>query len=43
MVAAADAIWVENGGQVLRVQMADLESGSFKAIDLSAMAEGGRR
>jgi hypothetical protein len=31
MVAAADDIWVENGGRVLRVQMADLESGSFKA------------
>ncbi len=31
MVAAADHIWVENGGRVLRVQMADLESGSFKA------------
>ena len=30
MVAAADDIWVENGGRVLRVQMADLESGSFK-------------
>lgn len=31
MVATADAIWVENGGRVSRVQMADLESGSFKA------------
>ena len=31
MVAAADDIWVENGGRVLRIQMADLESGSFKA------------
>jgi hypothetical protein len=30
MVAAADDLWVENGGRVLRVQMADLESGSFK-------------
>ncbi|HEX7212495.1 MAG TPA: hypothetical protein VF241_16355 [Propionibacteriaceae bacterium] len=30
MVATADDLWVENGGRVLRVQMADLESGSFK-------------
>jgi hypothetical protein len=31
MVATADDLWVENGGRVLRVQMADLESRSFKA------------
>jgi hypothetical protein len=30
MVATADDLWVENGGRVLRVQMADLESGSLK-------------
>jgi hypothetical protein len=30
MVATADSIWVDNGGRVLRVPMADLESGSFK-------------
>jgi hypothetical protein len=30
MVATADAVWVENGGQVSRVRMAHLESGSFK-------------
>jgi hypothetical protein len=30
MVATADAIWVEGGGRVLRVAMADLESGMFK-------------
>jgi hypothetical protein len=30
MVATADAIWVDNGGRVLRVPMADLESGSFR-------------
>ena len=43
MVATADDIWVENGGRVLRVRMADLESGSFNGQSLSAMAEGGRR
>jgi hypothetical protein len=31
MVATTDAIWVENAGRVLRVPMADLESGSFRA------------
>jgi len=31
VVATADAIWVENGGRVLRVPMANLESGSFQA------------
>jgi hypothetical protein len=31
MVATADAVWVETGGEVLRLQMADLESGSFTA------------
>lgn len=31
MVATADAIWVENRGRVLRVPMADLENGSFRA------------
>jgi hypothetical protein len=31
MVATADAIWMESGGQVSRLQMADLESGSFTA------------
>ena len=30
MVATANDIWVDNGGRVLRVHMADLESGSFK-------------
>jgi hypothetical protein len=30
MVATADHIWVENGGKVLRGQMADLVSGSFQ-------------
>lgn len=30
MVATADAIWVEKGGQVSRLPMADLESGSLK-------------
>ena len=30
MAATADHIWVENGGKVLRDQMADLVSGSFK-------------
>jgi hypothetical protein len=30
MVATADAIWVENGGRVLRVAMTDVEGGSFK-------------
>jgi hypothetical protein len=31
IVAAADHLWVENGGRLLRVRMADLESGSFNA------------
>ena len=30
MVATAADLWVENGGRVSRVQMADLEGGSFK-------------
>jgi hypothetical protein len=30
MVATAESIWVENGGRVSRVQMADLESGAFR-------------
>jgi hypothetical protein len=30
MVATAEDIWVENGGRVLRVHMADLERGSFQ-------------
>jgi hypothetical protein len=31
MVATADHLWVQNGGRVLRLRMADLERGSFKA------------
>jgi hypothetical protein len=31
MVATANDIWVDNGGRVMRVGMADLASGSFKA------------
>jgi len=31
MVATANHLWMENGGRVSRVRMADLESGSFKA------------
>jgi hypothetical protein len=39
MVATADHIWVENGGKVLRGQMADLVSGSFQA---RSVRNGGR-
>jgi hypothetical protein len=31
MVATADHLWVQNGGRVLRLRMADLERGLFKA------------
>ena len=39
MVATADDIWVENSGRVLRVRMADLESGSFSGQAYPQLAE----